>query len=131
MTNPRPVISTILSTMLLTGLLVAPSFAHHNTAAVFDASKVIPLKGTVTKVDFRNPHSSIYIDVKDATGKITNWFVEMASISTLAKAGLDKDLVDLNQTYSMEVYVARDGKAQALGITLTFPDSKSYDLRDK
>jgi len=127
MTNFRVVLSIILATVLF----VVPLVAHHNNAAVFDTSKTILLKGTITKVELRNPHSSIYLDVKDAAGKITNWWVEMASIATLAKAGLDKDLIDLNQSYSMEVNVARDGKAQAVGITLTSSDSKSYDLREK
>ena|ERR1043165_5521284 len=121
----------VLATMLLANLLVTPSFAHHNVTAVFDTSKPLTLKGTITKVDWRNPHSSIYIDVKDASGKITNWFVELASIANLAKAGLDQNMIDVNQSYSMEVYLAKDGKPQAVGITLTFPDSKSYDVSEK
>ena len=127
MTNRRVAVST----MLLAILFVAPSFAHHSVTAVFDTSKTIPLKGTVTKIEWRNPHASIYLDVRDATGKITNWWIELAGIANLAKAGLDQSMIDMNQTYSLEVYPAKNGSAQAVGITLTFPDSKSYDVAEK
>ena len=82
-------------------------------------------------MEWRNPHASIYIDVRDSTGKITNWWVELAGIANLAKAGLDQGMLDLNQTYSLEVYPAKNGSAQAVGVTLTFPDSKSYDVAEK
>jgi hypothetical protein len=127
MTNPR----VLLLTLLLTVLLVTPSFAHHSIAALFDTSKTQVLKGTITKLEWRNPHAAIYLDVRDSSGKITNWYVEMASIGNLAKAGLDQSLIDVTQTYSMEVFLAKDGKAQAVGITLIFPDSKSFDVSEK
>jgi len=123
----------VLSIVLLTALFVAPSIAHHNVSAVFDTSKTIPLKGTITKVEWRNPHASIYIDVRDASGKIINWWVELPSIATLAKAGLDQNMIDLTltQSYSLEVHQAKDGAPHGVGITLVFPDSKSYDVSEK
>jgi hypothetical protein len=127
MTYPRVGLSTILLAMLF----VVPSFAHHSVAAMFDTTKTIPLKGTITRVDWRNPHASIYIDVKDATGKITNWWVELTGTGNLAKAGLDQSMIDMNQTYALEVYPAKNGGAQAVGITLTFPDSRSFDVVEK
>ena len=120
-----------LSTALLTVMLVAPSFAHHSVTVVFDTSKTIHLKGNITKVEWRNPHASIYVDVRDSSGKITNWWVEMAGIANLAKAGLDQSMIDLNQTYSVEVYLAKNGSAQGVGVTLIFPDSKSYDVSEE
>jgi hypothetical protein len=117
--------------MVLTVLLVATSFAHHSVAAIFDTSKTLALKGTITKVEWRNPHSSIYIDVRDATGKVTNWWVELPGTGNLAKAGLDQSLIDMTQSYSMEVFPAKDGTPKAVGITLTFPDSKSFDVSEK
>ena len=120
-----------LATLLSSTLLATPSFAHHAISSVFDTSKTVTLKGTITKVSWRVPHASLALDVRDATGKVTEWFIEMAGTGNLAKAGLDQSLIDLTKTYSVEVYLAKDGKPQAVGITLIFPDSKSYDISEK
>jgi hypothetical protein len=121
----------LLSTMLLTVLLVAPSFAHHNITAVYDTTKPLTIKGTITKVDWRNPHVIISVDVKDASGKITNWLVEATGTTNMTRAGLDQNLIDLSLTYSIETFQAKDGSPKAVGITLTFPDSKSFDISEK
>src|SRR6185503_7206297 len=93
-----------LMTLLLTIVPATPSFAHHAISAVFDTSKTVTLKGIITKVDWRVPHAALSLDVRDAaTGKVTNWFIEMAGIGNLAKAGLDQSLFDLSKTYSVEV----------------------------
>jgi hypothetical protein len=126
MTNTR----VALSKILLAAFLVAPAFAHH-VSPIFDTTKTMVLKGTITNVDWRNPHSSISMNVRDDSGKITNWWVELASIATLTKAGLDKSLIDLTQSYSIEVYPAKNGGAQALGRTLTSADGISYDVDEK
>jgi hypothetical protein len=127
MTNPQ----TIVSATLLILLFVAPSFAHHSITAFYDTTKPLTIKGTITKVGWRNPHVILYVDVKDASGKITNWLVEVTGPNNLTKAGLDQNLIDLNQTYSIETFQAKDGSAKAVGLTLTFPDSKSYDISEK
>jgi len=54
----------------------------------------------------------------------------MATLANLSKAGLDQNMIDLNQTYSIEVFLSKDGSAKAVGINLIFPDSKSYDISD-
>jgi hypothetical protein len=121
---------TVLAGLFSAVVLAAPLFAHHSVANVFDTSKSVSMKGTITKVDWRNPHASIYLDVKDASGKITNWWIEMATLANLSRAGLDQNMIDLNQTYSIEVFLSKDGSAKAVGINLIFPDSKSYDISD-
>lgn len=121
---------TVLAGLFSAVVLAAPLFAHHSVTSVFDTNNSVSMKGTITRVDWRNPHASIYLDVKDASGKITNWWIEMATIANLAKAGLDQNMIDLNQTYSIEVFLSKDGSAKALGISLIFPDSKSYDISD-
>ncbi|HVQ64785.1 MAG TPA: DUF6152 family protein [Terriglobia bacterium] len=121
---------TVLAGLFSAVVLAAPLFAHHSVTNVFDTSKSVSMKGTITKVDWRNPHASIYLDVKDASGKITNWWIEMATLANLSKAGLDQNMIDLNQTYSIEVFLSKDGSAKAVGINLIFPDSKSYDISD-
>jgi Family of unknown function (DUF6152) len=121
---------TVLAGLFSAVVLAAPLFAHHSVATVFDTNKSVSMKGTITKVDWRNPHASIYLDVKDASGKITNWWIEMATLANLSRAGLDQNMIDLNQTYSIEVFLSKDGSAKAVGINLIFPDSKSYDISD-
>src|SRR4029079_10779890 len=64
-----------------------PAIAHHSFAAEFDRSKAITLQGTVTKVEWANPHARFYIDVKDEKGKVNNWDMELASPNGLMRRG--------------------------------------------
>ena len=75
--------------VLAGGLLVStPGMAHHSFAAEYDRSKVVKVTGTVTKFDLSNPHSWIYVDVKDANGMVVNWAFETGSAGVLVQAGL-------------------------------------------
>jgi len=73
------------------GLAATPSQAHHAFAAEFDATKPVKVTGTVTKLRFVNPHSWIYVDVKNADGTVTNWGFEFGTPASLENAGLTKD----------------------------------------
>jgi hypothetical protein len=116
--------------MFLLAVLTTPLLAHHAVSVIFDTSKSVTLKGTITGVDWRNPHSSISIDVKDDRGKTVNWRVEIASIGTLTQAGLTRDMFDLSKSYSIEAFPAKDGTRQAVGKSVVF-DGKTYDVSDK
>src|SRR4030095_11852054 len=73
---------------VLMGILAAiPVFAHHSFSAEFDSTKVVTLTGTVTKVEWANPHARIYLDVKDDKGMIVNWDFEMGSPNGLMRLG--------------------------------------------
>ena len=94
------------------GLFVAtvPVLAHHSFAAEFDAAKPIKLTGTVTKVEWQNPHTWFYIDVKDAkTGKVENWGLEMGSPNGLQRQGWTRDTMKVGMVVTVEGSQAKDG----------------------
>lgn len=77
-------------TLGLVLLLVAPLFAHHSFAAEFDANNCREFTGTLTKIDWQNPHGYFYMDVKDATGKVESWSFQTYALITLKRAGIER-----------------------------------------
>ena len=71
--------------------LVLPVLAHHSFEAEYDFNKTLKVTGTVTKMEWMNPHAHFYVDVKDASGKVTNWNFELGAIPVLLKQGWRKD----------------------------------------
>ena len=99
----------------------APVSAHHSFAAEFDATKPINITGVVTKVEWMNPHTYFYIDVKDpSTGKVANWANEMGSPNGLIRQGWNRSTLKVGMVVTVEGTRAKDGsfKANARNVTV-------------
>jgi len=99
-----------------------PALAHHSFAAQYDADKPVTLTGTVTKVEWTNPHARFYIDVKDSAGKVVNWNLELASPNYLKRAGWSSSSLKEGDEVTVEGSLARSGANMANARTVTFPD---------
>ena len=115
-----------LAVMTGVGLMLAavPVWAHHAFAAEFDAAKPIKFRGTVTKMEWINPHAWIHIDVKGEDGKVTNWMIEAAAPNALLRRGWTKNSLLAGTEILVEGFQAKDGANRANGSIITFTDGK-------
>lgn len=102
----------------------APLVAHHSFAAEFDGSKPVTLKGTVTKMDWINPHAWLHMDVKGPDGKTVSWMVEGGAPNSLLRRGWNKSSVPPGTPVTVQGFRARDGSNRANGREVTLPDGK-------
>jgi hypothetical protein len=112
------------------GLLLnaAPVFAHHAFAAEFDAKKPVKLRGTVTKMEWINPHAWIHVDVKGPDGKVVNWMIEAGTPNTLFRRGFTKNSLAPGTEILVDGYQSKDGSNRANGRDVTFPDGRKLFL---
>ncbi len=105
----------------------APVWAHHSFAAEYDGAQLITLKGVISKIEWTNPHIYIYLDVKDATGKVTTWALEGYPPNTLKRTGFSREILKVGDEITATAYKSRDGSNTGAGREITFPDgSKKF-----
>jgi hypothetical protein len=104
-------------------------WAHHAFAAEFDGNKPVKFQdATVTKVSLINPHSWIYVDVKQPDGKIENWAIEAGSPNILLRRGITKDTLKVGTKIVVDGYQSKDGSRRANGRDLTLPNGQHLFL---
>ncbi len=114
----------VLASVVAVGLMAAatPAVAHHAFSAEFDADMPVTLEGTVTKMEWVNPHSWIHIDVKNDDGSVDSWMIEGGAPNALLRRGFDKNSLPPGIVILVEGYQAKDGAMRANGRDITFED---------
>jgi hypothetical protein len=114
-----------VSTVLAIVLFVAPAVqAHHSFAAQYDADKPVTLVGTVTKVEWTNPHARFYVDVKDDKGVVTNWNLELGSPNVLRRNGWTRTSLNVGDEVTVEGSLARNGTKMANARVVKLADGR-------
>jgi hypothetical protein len=119
-----------LALLIAAGLLstVAPVWAHHAFSSEFDGNQPVLLKGTVTRMEWINPHAWIHIDVKDDSGKVTNWMIECGSPNVLLRRGMTKNSITEGMQIVVDGFRAKDGSDRANGRDVTFANGTKLFL---
>jgi hypothetical protein len=111
-------------------LAAAPLQAHHSFSATYDGNKPITLRGTIVKMGWQNPHAHLYVDVKNADGKVVTWEVESAGPTALMKQGLRKEDF-VGAEVIIKGFLAKDGTPTLNASSFTLVDAKKEFVSDE
>ena len=112
-------------------LAAAPVWAHHSFAAEYDTKKPVELKGVISKVEWTNPHARFYVDVTDASGKVTTWNLELASPNVLIRNGWRRTSLKVGDQVTVTGSQAKDGAAMANAASVILADGTKVFARDQ
>ena len=126
MQEANPMRAKLAVVVVGAGLLLAavPLVAHHSFAAEYDAQKAVKMTGTVTQMEWINPHAWIHMDVKKPDGKIESWMIEAGAPNALLRRGFTKASLPAGTVITVEGYQAKDGANRANGRDITYQDGK-------
>ena len=114
----------LLATFAILASSSAAVTAHHSFAAQYDANKPVTLKGIVSKVEWTNPHARFYVDVRDETGTVTNWNLELASPNVLVRNGWSRKSLMVGDEIVVEGSLAKDGSKMANARVVRLADGR-------
>jgi hypothetical protein len=112
------------ASLFLLVMAEVPVVAHHSFAAQYDRNKPITLTGPVTKVDWINPHARLFMDAKDAGGKVVSWEIELGAPAILMRNGWKRTVVKVGETVTVTGSLAKDGSNLANATSVTLADGK-------
>jgi hypothetical protein len=116
--------SFVLGAGFALALAVIPAIAHHSFAAQYDRGKPNKLVGPVTKIDWINPHARIFMDVKDESGKVVNWEVELGPPAMLMRNGWTRNSLKVGESVTVNGFAAKEGSNLANAQSVTLTDGK-------
>jgi len=105
-------------------LAAMPAAAHHAFAAEFDSDRPVKVRGTITKIEWVNPHAWIYVDVKSPDGKVVNWHFELGPPNALFRLGWRKDAIPVGTEVEITGFRAKSMEATANGRSIILPDGR-------
>jgi Family of unknown function (DUF6152) len=115
---------SVLALCVTGAILSGTALAHHSFAAEFDRHKPVTLKGTITKIEWENPHTRLYMGVPDKLGVVSNWELELASPNSLLRAGWTRHSVNIGDKVTVNGFRAKDGSSLANASTMFAADGR-------
>jgi hypothetical protein len=116
---------SLLAVLAIAGGAARAVLAHHSFAAEYDDQKPLKITGTLTKVEWMNPHIWYYVEVKNTDGSATTWAISGGAPGQLMRRGITKDLLVIGSAVNVEGFRAKDGSNNGFGQRVTYPDGRN------